>query len=257
MILSPQDAAWQDYVRQLRCSLPPPFEEQWATFVRIYADRDDRDGPPLVWLPDPEQISHSNLGRWMEDRSIASYEELHRWSVTDRAGFWEAVLKRLRIVLARKPRAILDLSEGVETPRWLPDAELNCVDSCFCADPDHTAVVWAAESDATVHSITYGELHCLVNRFARGLIDHGFREGDGIALYMPMNVQCVVAYLGCVRAGCRVISIADSFPPKELHNRLQIGGARGIVTAQSFVRAKKTFRLAPSSFRTRPLHPAS
>ncbi len=60
---------------------------------------------------------------------------------------------------------------------------------------------------------------------------------------MPMTVECVAAYLGLVRAGLRVISIADSFSPAEVKRRLEIGGARAIVTVDRFVRAGKTIRL--------------
>ncbi len=68
--------------------------------------------------------------------------------------------------------------------------------------------------------------------------------GDPVALYMPMTVECIAAYLGAVRAGCPVVSIADSFSAEELSRRLEIGGARLVVTVDSYVRGGRSIDLA-------------
>ena len=75
-----------------------------------------------------------------------------------------------------------------------------------------------------------------LNRVANGLQEHGFEAGDAVALYMPMNMECVAAYLGIVRSGCRVVSIADSFSPVELAKRFELGKAKGIITSESYLR---------------------
>jgi acetyl-CoA synthetase len=97
------------------------------------------------------------------------------------------------------------------------------VDSCFRADPSKVAIVSGREDTTDFERITYGDLERRVNAIARGLVEHGFRPGDGVALYLPMTIECVTAYLGIIRAGCRVISIADSFPAPEVERRLRIG----------------------------------
>jgi acetyl-CoA synthetase len=239
-----QDRAWRRYVERLReAAAPPPFEEQWQEYLRIFSDRPQADGPPAVWWPGPEQLQRSNPAALLRQRGLRDYRELHRWSVEDRPGFWEVVIRRLGVVLQRQPEAILDPAGGVEQVRWLPGARLSCVDTCFNAAPDSPALVLGDESSDELRSVSYGELSRLVDRVAHGLRRAGFGEGDGLALYMPMNLECVAAYLGAVKAGCRVISIADSFPPAEVARRLEIGEAHGVVTVASFTRAGKTFAL--------------
>jgi acetyl-CoA synthetase len=125
----------------------------------------------------------------------------------------------------------------------LPGARLNAIDSCFSAAGDSTAVAVGREGSDTIEHLTYGELEMLVNRFANGLREHGFQPGDGIALYMPMTVECVAAYLGIIRAGCFAVSIADSFSTEEVARRLRIGRASGIVTVDRFERAGKSIPL--------------
>jgi acetyl-CoA synthetase len=239
-----QDNQWRQLVEQLRTGPDRPFEEQWNDFRQIYADRKEADGPAPAWWPGEDQLTGSNLARLMKELGFVSYAELHRWSVQDRAAFWQRVIQRLGIVFSKEPDAILDLKEGgVKNPRWLPGAEMSCIDSCFTANPDKPAVVSGREGSNERAVVTYGELERLANRIANGLREQGFERGDGIALYMPMTVECVAAYLGIVRAGCRVVSIADSFSPAEVNKRLKIAAARGIVTVEGYTRAGRTMQL--------------
>jgi acetyl-CoA synthetase len=54
--------------------------------------------------------------------------------------------------------------------------------------------------------------------------------GDAAAVYMPMSVESVVAYLGTILAGCAAVTIADSFAPREIAARLRIARCKAIFT---------------------------
>jgi len=241
-----QDDRWQAFVGQIRSGPGRPFTEHWAAYQAIFKDRRPQDGPPTAWRPSAEQSASSNLGRFIAEQGSGDYAALHRWSATKRPEFWAKVLDRLGIVFGRRPDDIVDLSAGVMDPRWLPGARLSIVDSCFRAEPRGPAIITGAEGSAALHVTTRGALEALVNRVANGLRARGFAPGDGIALYMPMTVECVAAYLGAVRAGCRVVSIADSFPPVEIERRCRLGDAAGVVTVESYGRLGRTVDLYAS-----------
>ncbi|MFV2071952.1 MAG: AMP-binding protein [Thermoanaerobaculales bacterium] len=239
----PQATRWQEFVHRLQDDPAIPFETQWRRFREIFHDRDPSLGPPPVWIPNPEAIAESNIGRLMGELEIEDYRELHRWSVSHRAEFWRRAIDRLGIVFSREPDEILDLTGGPSHPAWLPGAELNIVDSCFQSSDCTIAVALGQEGSDELATVTYGDLEALVNRVANGLGEHDFSPGDAIALYMPMNLECVAAYLGIIRAGCAVVSIADSFAPPEIRRRLEISGAAGIVTVDSFSRGGRSIAL--------------
>ena len=206
----------------------------------------------MAWAPDEETVSRSNLQSSMTAMGIDRYEDFHAWSVHDASAFWTHTLERLAIVFTSPPDAILDLGGSVRDPRWLPGAELNIVDSCFTTDPARPAVVTPGPDDPddpddpdgpALCTTTYGELERLVNRAANGLRNRGLAPGQAIALYMPLNLECVIAYLAIIRAGSRVVSIADSFPAPEVRRRMAIAGARCVVTMDRYVRAGKTIPL--------------
>ena len=154
-----------------------------------------------------------------------SYEELHTWSVQNRVDFWHIMIKRLGIRFKQEFTRIMDLSLGVESPRWLLDAKLNIVDSCFNSPDDSVAIVYQQEGDR-LSTMTYGELNSLANRVANTLMDAGFSIGDAIAIDMPMTAESVAICLGIIKAGCVVVSIADSFASHEIETRLRLANAR-------------------------------
>jgi acetyl-CoA synthetase len=243
MSKDPQAERWQEYVAEVRQQSAPPFNDQWARFTEIFGGRNPTLPPPPVWVPDRERLQESNIAVLMRALGIDDYSELHRWSVEHRADFWQRAIERLGIDFTRRPDRILDLSDGPTQPRWLPGAELNIVSSCFQPPECTIAVAIGREGSDTVETVTYGELEALVNRAANGLVAQGFSPGDAIALYMPMNLECVAAYLGIIRAGCVVVSIADSFAPREIRRRLEIADAAGIITVDQFTRGGRAIAL--------------
>lgn len=230
-----QDDAWAAYAAAT-ADAAPAFDDQLAAFRDIYAGRPADDGPPLAWLPTGDTSAGSNLARILTEYGFEDYASLHRWSVGDPAAFWTMVFEQMGVVFRRSPRAILDRSGGPAHPTWLPGARLHCVDSCFTADRDAVAIRAGREGAADVRTWTCGALDDLANRVANGLAARGL-AGRGIALYMPMTPECVAAYLGVLRAGGHVVSIADSFAPPEIRTRIELGGASAVLTVEGYTRA--------------------
>jgi acetyl-CoA synthetase len=238
-----QAALWLEYVEELRREPERPFAEQWQRWQEIYTDRDPALPPPPVWTPEPERLQHANISAMMKELGIDDYGAFHCWTVDHRAEFWDRVISRLGIRFSRQPDQILDLSDGASHPNWLPGAELNIVSSCFGEEDYDIAVVAGKEGSDELIAVTYSELDMLVDLVANGLAAAGFAPGDAIALYMPMNLECVAAYLGVIRAGCVVVSIADSFAAPEVARRLEISDAAAVITVSSYQRGGRSIEL--------------
>ncbi len=238
-----QEKNWLNFIKKIQAGENIAFAEQWAKYVEIYSDWDEKNGPPPAWFPGKDNLNNSNITRFMQELGFKNYTDLHQWSVRNRAAFWEKVIAKIGIKFYKTTDKILDLSAGVKNPKWLKGARFNCTDSCFQAPSAQPAIISAKEESKKLTITTYAELEDLVNRIANGLIENGFKQNDAIALYMPMTVECVAAYLAIIRAGCRVVSIADSFSASELKKRLAISNSRGIITVDSYARAGKNIDL--------------
>ena len=73
-------------------------------------------------------------------------------------------------------------------------------------------------------------MNLLSNRIANSLVKQGFVSGDAIGIAMPMNQFAVAIYLGIIKMGGIVVSIADSFSSEEIAIRLNITQAKAIFT---------------------------
>ena len=217
-----------------------PFALHQLLYNTVFADWKGVAAP--AWFPAEDKIEKTNIAAVMRGLDLDSYEALHSWAVHHRVDFWELMIERLGIQFHRKFSKVVDLSQGDEFPKWLVDAQLNIVESCFNAPSDATAIVFQSEG-STLSMMTYGELNALTNRVANGLVAAGFRPGDSIAIDMAMNAESVAIYLGIIKAGGVVISIADSFAPDEIQMRLRIANAKGIFTQDCIRRAGKQLPL--------------
>ncbi|MBD2206652.1 AMP-binding protein [Calothrix sp. FACHB-1219] len=235
----PAAKCWQQLTHQI---LKPnqPFHFHELLYQTTFADW--QTGQPPAWFPSNEQIQSTNIAALMKQLNVNSYPELHAWSTQHRDEFWEITIQRLGIRFQKPYSKIVDLSQGVESPQWLVDGRLNIAESCFLADENATAIIFQQEG-GSLSTLTYGELHRLTNRVANGLVQAGFVTGDAIAIALPMTVESVAIYLGIVKAGCVVVSIADSFAPAEIAMRLHLAQAKAIFTQDYVWRCGKQLPL--------------
>jgi acetyl-CoA synthetase len=215
-----------------------PFPVHLHLYKSIFKDWDHSQGPPPAWTPTERDIADSNIAALTKKAGLASVHDLHRWSVEHRAEFWGQVIEALGVKFKQHPSAVVDLRRGLETPRWLPDARLNIAESCFLAAADAPAILHQAEG-GKIEVTTYGELDRLSNRFARALAESGLPRSASVALVMPMTLEVVAAYLGVIKAGYAVASIADSFAPDEITTRMRLAKSEAAVTLDVMPRAGK------------------
>lgn len=195
-----------------------------------------------VWTPTPESLLDTNVAWLMQHAAVHSYAELHDWSVQEPECYWAAVVERLGIHFDQPYQQVLDLSGSVESSQWFPGGKMNIVESCFSAPSDSPAII-SRSGDDDLSMITVGELKAMSQRVAAGLVRRGFTPGDAVAIMMPMTPECVAIYLGVVWAGMAVVSIADSFRPKEVAKRIELSAARAIFTQDVIRRGEKSHPL--------------
>ncbi len=195
-----------------------------------------------VWKPSKRIIESSNIYKMMQHYGFDEYKDFWKWSIANKETFWEATVKNLEIKLAQNYTSIVDTSKGVENAAWLKNSKLNIVDSCFQNEDNETAVIFQEEGKS-LQKITQKELLKLVNQIANGLQDLGLKEGDKIAINMPMTLEAVAIYLAGIKAGMPIVTIADSFTPNEIEIRLNITKPKVIFTQDVLKRGEKELPL--------------
>jgi acetyl-CoA synthetase len=194
------------------------------------------------WKPSEAFIKTTNLFALMHEKNSRTYAEILRWSVDHHDQFVERTLKTLGIHFKKPYEKILDVSAGPRSPQWLSGARLNIAESCFTGDPERTAIL-IRRQNGKMETITQSELDRQSNRIANALMALDLKQGDAVAIDMPMSAESVMAYLGIVKAGMVVISIPDSLPPEPIALRLKIGDAKAVFTQSEILRAGKSLPL--------------
>jgi acetyl-CoA synthetase len=190
---------------------------------------------PIVWRPNEEYLKRSRLKRFMDQHGLATFEELMERSTTDIAWFWEAVMEDLGIEFYEPYTQIVDLSRGIQWPKWCVGAKLNIVHNCLdkwmeTPTQDRVAIRWEGE-EGRVRQMTYDELFCEVNRVASGLRASGFGKGDAIGLYMPMVPEIAIALLAIAKIGGVILPLFSGYGPAAITTRLADVEAKAIFTA--------------------------
>ena len=62
---------------------------------------------PILWKPTETRAQASAMYRFMRGQGFDNYAELHRWSVTDRAAFWQAVVDFCEVSFSRPADKVL------------------------------------------------------------------------------------------------------------------------------------------------------
>lgn len=204
-------------------------------------------GGPVAWQPTPEQAEQARLTEFMRRNGISGFDALMRRSTEDVAWFSGAVLEYLDIQFYQPYQQVVDLSGGIQFPKWCVGGKMNIVHNCVdkyqsTVTSNQLAVLWEGEEGAA-RALTYRELHEEVNRCANALRSLGLGKGDVIALYMPMTPEIVVALLAIAKIGGIILPLFSGYGAGAIVSRMNDAGAKALFTSDGAPRRGKTVEM--------------
>jgi acetyl-CoA synthetase len=200
-------------------------------------------GPGFIWKPPPELIDRANVTRLRRALGAADYHELHRISVEEPDRFWPAVVDDLGIEFSQPWDTVVDSSRGPEWSTWFNGGRLNLARVCVHQwASDEEALVGLYE-DGTRESITWSEMSRQVTQLAEYLVELGVREGDRVALYMPMCPAVAVASHACAHIGAVQVPIFSGFAAPAVATRLEDSQAKVVICADWSLRRGKRIEM--------------
>jgi acetyl-CoA synthetase len=221
-----------------------PFEVHQLCYTKVY---DGIEDVKPAWLPNSSDDS-SNITKMMKSKGFESYTDFYNWSINKdtRDDFWMESQAQIGIVWDVQPSSAFSTTNATTNSdtdvEYFPNGKLNISDSCFNKRrPDETAVVYSMESHPrSLRTMSFGQLDTLSNQIANALTYKlNLREGDTVGICMPMTPESIAIYLGIVKAGCAVVSIADSFSAEEIATRCRLGQAKVVFTQDVIFRGSK------------------
>lgn len=204
-----------------------PFEVHQQCYNLVY--QDVKDVKPC-WIP--SDTTETNIHNMMVRKGFTSYQQLYDWSIQSREEFWMESVATLDVVWETKPTSAFS-SPNAAHASYFPEGRLNISDSCFNKRaPEEPALVYAMESHPRqIQTMSFGVLDRLSNQIAHAIQTKlSLSPGDTVGICMPMTPESIAIYLGIVKSGCAVVSIADSFSAAEIAMRCRLGKAKAVFT---------------------------
>ena len=110
---------------------------------------------------------------------------------------------------------------------------------------DRVAFFFEGEPGDT-RTITYSQLLTEVKKTANALTELGIKDGDRVAIYMPMIPEAAIAMLACARIGAPHSVVFGGFSADALLSRIQDADAKLVTTADGGYRKGAAFALKPA-----------
>ncbi|CAM9241710.1 unnamed protein product, partial [Ectocarpus fasciculatus] len=213
-----------------------------------------------AFIPEENDCKLTNIGVLMKAHDISSYEDFYAWSIKEPEAFWDALVKRVGISFDEPYKQVFDSSDpvhGIRSVKYFAGSRLNIANSCFNKrNFEDVAIISGSDFGPEVHTMTFGELDEMSNRVANSVTDPahglGLSVGDAVGICMPMSPESVAIYLGVIKAGCAVVSIADSFSAQEIATRLRLANATTIFTQDVVYRKEKVLPLCSRVLEANP-----
>ncbi len=182
--------------------------------------------------PTPEFAAQANVRADL-------YEEADR----DRLAFWEKQASAL--YWHEKWSQVLDWQPPFA--KWFVGGKLNASYNCLDRHViegrgNRTAFLFEGEPGDT-RKISYAELLTEVKKVANALLGLGVKDGDRVAIYMPMIPEAAIAMLACARIGAAHSVVFGGFSADSLLARIQDADATLVITADGGFRKGGAFGL--------------
>ncbi|MGE0386544.1 MAG: AMP-binding protein [Gammaproteobacteria bacterium] len=199
---------------------------------------------PTRWVPPPERAHRYRISAFMREIGCDDLRALYERAAQDPEWFYPAVLDFLGAGWMQPWERVLDLRDGQSHPHWFVGARTNVawLASGRWRDTPGTALAWEGD-DGSVRELSHRELDDAVVRAAAGLRANGVGRGDVVGVYMPSVPEAVVAILAIARIGAIFMPVFSGFGVDPLTERLTLGGAKMIVTADGCLRRGRRVEL--------------
>jgi acetyl-CoA synthetase len=179
-------------------------------------------------------------------KSMDEYRALWRRAEEDPEAFWGECARELDWFKAFDKV----LEWKFPFAKWFLNGKLNASYNCLdrhlaTGRRNKAALIWEGEpGDSRV--LTYQMLASEVARAANALKSLGVKEGDRVAIYMPLVPEAVIAMLACARIGAIHSVIFGGFSSEALIDRINDAEATVCITADAGWRRGQQVPLKPN-----------
>ena len=170
----------------------------------------------VLWRPLAARIEASRMEafrRWICLRfnvQLDDYAALHRWSIEQRAAFWQSLAEYFQVRWHAAATQVLDEGAQMTDTHWFSGATLNFAEHLLRRRDQRPALI-AVNEDGGRQVLSHADLAAHVAGLQYALQAMGLQPGDRVAAVMPNTWQTLVAMLACASLGAIWSSCSPDF----------------------------------------------
>ena len=201
-----------------------------------------------LWTPDPRQVAASQMVAFRDATNarhgvaLKTYRDLHTWSVTHRAEFWDLLWDFAGVIGEKGARLLAD-GERMPGAHFFPDARINFAENLLRRRDDEPALIFRGE-DKLERRMTWAELARLVSRLQQALADSGVGKGDRVAAMLPNLPESIALMLATTSLGAIFSSCSPDFGERGVLDRFGQIEPKVFVASDGYWYAGKRIEIA-------------
>ncbi len=170
----------------------------------------------ILWQPSENRIKTSKMFLFMKNinnkyqLNLASYKELHLWSINNRELFWNEIWDFYEIIGSKGNKPYLNPENKLPGTIFFPNGKLNYAENMLKKNNNDTAIIFWSE-DKIKKKICWSDLNNQVSAMANFLKKKGIKKGDRIAAYLPNIPETIVTMLASASIGAVFSSASPDF----------------------------------------------
>ena len=198
------------------------------------------------------KIKLSNYQRYIQflqqesQLSFSDYQELHTWSVTHQAAFWESICRFFSISFDKPFSSVMNLSENPWETSWFTGAEISYAKHVFSQfSNDRPALIYQSETDPLTE-ISWQALQNKTVHIQKQLLALGVQKGDCVVAYCVNAPETIAAFLAVNGLGAVWSSCSPDFGSDAVLDRFSQLQPKALFVQSRYTYKEKQFDISQS-----------
>jgi len=142
---------------------------------------------------------------------FSSYDELHKWSITEIEDFWLSIVEFFKIEFDKPPTSIYRFDKNFIKTLWFTDSKISYSRNVFKNDNLKTPAIKYQDENGDYFEITWNSLKLKTLEFQKILIKNNVQIGDRVVAYCSNTPEVVSAFMAVNSIGAIWSSCSPDF----------------------------------------------
>ena len=205
-----------------------------------------------IWTPSDKWLEETNLSQYQSflekkfGQTFADYTDLHAWSVSNKADFWQSIWDFAGIIGDMGEGSLLVNEDDFLEAQFFPDARLNFAENVLAGlkhfEDNESVIVFWSEQGIKMR-VTKADLLIKIKKFRSWFQGQNLQPGDRVCAFVPNTHDSFAAVLAASSLGLVWASCSPDFGVEAVLDRFEQLKPKALVSATGYYYKGRYFDL--------------